>query len=383
MQLEEFRRRKQQQEGGGGGASSTVEAVVETREQQQKQEDKEKDAVVKTSVAFPGATAIKMMEDQSNNGSKEENEIRAKEVTTDSGAGANGTKYEVLDDGPVFSKEEEKKKEFSGDRWTVGNALFGTRGNSNANSSNEFVMPTKMNLSSFGDDIVDTNKINESLEQGAASEKIGTSAPGFHATDYLIPVARGETHHSNKSSLETAETRKEEKESITVQEIDENKSTKDIAENRESADGFKTDIDIKTQGVGGEVSLPDKNDVTLSDPREQHARRKEFERLEEHIDKLTSEKIDLSLCLEKQTELVHRITDENETMIRRLNEASSQQEGLMEQLGAYEKDKIGMQSLIEEYNIKLETKEKEAKDLQTKIRVCGYFLHCYVLSMSR
>ena len=52
----------------------------------------------------------------------------------------------------------------------------------------------------------------------------------------------------------------------------------------------------------------------------------------------------------------------------------------MEKLGEYEKDKVDMQSLIQEYTSKLETKEKEAKDFATKMRVRNYYYHCYWLN---
>eukprot|EP00890_Picochlorum_soloecismus_P000837 jgi/Picsp_1/1754/NSC_05226-R1_---NA--- len=366
--LEEFRRRKLQQESGGGdaaaAASTTAAVVVEAKKQEE-----EKDVVVKASVEFPGATAIVMMEDQSSGGKEEDKnetgEARQRVVDDDSDVTtSSSTRYKVLDDAPVFSKDGGQEGGSNTNGWTV------TGGNDSIGTScknveiNESVMPTSLNVSSSlnppsskniaitaaKDEFIGSN---QSPKQGAGEKILGT-APGFHATDYLIPVVRGGL---------VATYKEEEEEEAVMQEIDANEN----AMENKSGDGFETGVETKKE----EVSSSNKNDVPLSDPREQNARRKEFERLEEHIDKLTSEKIDLSLCLEKQTELVHRITDENETMIRRLNEASSQQERLMDQLGEYEKDKTSMQSLIQEYSMKLETKEKEAKDFETKMRVLG------------
>ena len=353
MQLEEFRRRKQQQgDDVGGGSSRTAVVVAEG-----KQEEEKKDVMVmKTNAAFPGATAIMGGQSSGSQGKNETQEGRLDRVVDDdSDASTSGTKYKaaasILD-----SKDGEEGS--NADKWADGNDLVGkTTATINVSSF--------MNLSSSKDMSMTTAKDAcignvESPEQGTSNTEMGARL-SFHATDYLV-----------RGGVETTRG----KEEAVLQGID---VSEDAVQNKK-IDDFEAGVKKKKEGVE-EVSVDEvKNDVSLSDPREQHARRKEFERLEEHIDKLTSEKIDLNLCLEKQTELVHRITDENETMIRRLNEASSRQERLMEKLGEYEKDKVDMQSLIQEYTSKLETKEKEAKDFATKMRVRNYYYHCYWLN---
>ncbi len=99
--------------------------------------------------------------------------------------------------------------------------------------------------------------------------------------------------------------------------------------------------------------------------------RRNFERLQEHIDALTSEKMDLSLCLQQQTNLVRRLTEENERMVQKLNAAASKEEHLQESVLNLERDKKAIESRALLSEKELDIKEKENRSLAAKVKVLG------------
>lgn len=99
--------------------------------------------------------------------------------------------------------------------------------------------------------------------------------------------------------------------------------------------------------------------------------RRKFERLQEHIDALTSEKMDLSLCLQQQTNLVRRLTEENERMVTKLNEAASKEEHLQELVQNLEKDKKAVETRALLAERELDIKEKDNRGLTAKVKVLG------------
>ncbi|KAI8100399.1 hypothetical protein M9435_006883 [Picochlorum sp. BPE23] len=100
-------------------------------------------------------------------------------------------------------------------------------------------------------------------------------------------------------------------------------------------------------------------------------KRRKFERLQEHIDALTSEKMDLSLCLQQQTNIVRRLTEENERMVKKLNDAASKEEHLQELVLNLEKDKKAIETRALVAEKELDIKERENRGLTAKVKVLG------------
>ena len=99
--------------------------------------------------------------------------------------------------------------------------------------------------------------------------------------------------------------------------------------------------------------------------------RRDFDRLQEYIDKLTSEKINLQLCLEKQTDVVRRLTDENEAITARLNDLASKNETLHESTRRYEEAQVEIENKMKLLESEKESRESEVRDYQTRMKVLG------------
>lgn len=100
-------------------------------------------------------------------------------------------------------------------------------------------------------------------------------------------------------------------------------------------------------------------------------KRKDFEQLQDHIDALTTEKMDLSLCLKQQTNIVQRLTQENENMVKRLNDAARTQEALADISKQQEANEIHMQHEMKRLQKQIESRDKENRDLSSKVKVLG------------
>jgi DNA repair exonuclease SbcCD ATPase subunit len=100
-------------------------------------------------------------------------------------------------------------------------------------------------------------------------------------------------------------------------------------------------------------------------------KRRNFEKLQEHIDTLTTEKMDLSLCLQQQTSIVQRLTQENENMVKRLNDAAIKEEKLSHLSKQYKLNEEDMQQEVNMLQKKLDSREKENRDLSSKVQILG------------
>lgn len=106
-------------------------------------------------------------------------------------------------------------------------------------------------------------------------------------------------------------------------------------------------------------------------PSRQDNQGAKFQELQDHIDSLTTQNLDLSLCLSQQTSMVQRLTEENEGLVHKLNDASRLAEQSQEREKAHDKERELLGSQWREMERQLARREKENRDLTSKVKVLG------------
>lgn len=106
-------------------------------------------------------------------------------------------------------------------------------------------------------------------------------------------------------------------------------------------------------------------------PSRQNNQGSKFKELQDHIDSLTTQNHDLSLCLSQQTTMVQRLTEENEGLVHKLNEASRLAEQSQEREKAQGKERELLGTQWRELERQLARREKENRDLASKVKILG------------
>lgn len=135
--------------------------------------------------------------------------------------------------------------------------------------------------------------------------------------------------------------------------------------------GIPEDNRVETVIVEEPCGVNDRNESIEENRDQASEKRRNFESLQEHIDTLTTERMDLSLCLQQQTSIVQRLTQENENMVKRLNDAAIKQEELANLSKQHRIDEDHMQQEMKTLQKKLDSREKENRDLSSKVKVLG------------
>jgi len=137
----------------------------------------------------------------------------------------------------------------------------------------------------------------------------------------------------------------------------------------EEKDG-KDEGDREDPGPPAPAALDD--DQTRAAARSANsARQNTFRDLQEHIDSLTTQNMDLNLCLSQQTTMVQRLTEENEGLVKKLNDASRENERSQAQIRAEreERDVLGVR--WKEMEGAMGRVERENRELVSKVKVLG------------
>jgi hypothetical protein len=100
-------------------------------------------------------------------------------------------------------------------------------------------------------------------------------------------------------------------------------------------------------------------------------RQERFETLQQHIETLTVEKGELSMCLEQQTNIVRRLTEEHEAMVAKLNDAGRQQEDMQHRLDTYAAAEREMKEYTRRIQRELDEQERQNRLLQAKVTMLG------------
>lgn len=106
-------------------------------------------------------------------------------------------------------------------------------------------------------------------------------------------------------------------------------------------------------------------------PSRQNKQSSKFQELQDHIDSLTTQNLDLSLCLSQQTTIVQKLTEENEGLVHKLNEASRSAEQSQEREKALDKERELLASRWRDMERQMARMEKENRDLTSKVKVLG------------
>ena len=103
----------------------------------------------------------------------------------------------------------------------------------------------------------------------------------------------------------------------------------------------------------------DSQGTALFLPSRQNNQGSKFQELQDHIDSLTTQNLDLSLCLSQQTSMVQRLTEENEGLVHKLNEASRLAEQWEEREKAQDTERELLGTQWRELERQLARREKE------------------------
>lgn len=123
--------------------------------------------------------------------------------------------------------------------------------------------------------------------------------------------------------------------------------------------------------TNSEIQATRENRETTFLPTRQNNQGSKFQELQDHIDSLTTQNLDLSLCLSQQTSMVQRLTEENEGLVHKLNQASRFAEQSEERERAQDKERELLGTQWRELERQLAQREKENRDLTSKVKVLG------------
>ena len=137
----------------------------------------------------------------------------------------------------------------------------------------------------------------------------------------------------------------------------------------EEKDG-KDEGDREDPGPPAPAALDD--DQTRAAARSANsARQNTFRDLQEHIDSLTTQNMDLNLCLSQQTTMVQRLTEENEGLVKKLNDASRENERSQAQIRAEREERGVLGVRWKEMEGAMGRVEGENRELVSKVKVLG------------
>ena len=137
----------------------------------------------------------------------------------------------------------------------------------------------------------------------------------------------------------------------------------------EEKDG-KDEGDREDPGPPAPAALDD--DQTRAAARSANsARQNTFRDLQEHIDSLTTQNMDLNLCLSQQTTMVQRLTEENEGLVKKLNDASRENERSQAQIRAEREERGVLGVRWKEMEGAMGRVERENRELVSKVKVLG------------
>ena len=137
----------------------------------------------------------------------------------------------------------------------------------------------------------------------------------------------------------------------------------------EEKDG-KDEGDREDPGPPAPAALDD--DQTRAAARSANsARQNTFRDLQEHIDSLTTQNMDLNLCLSQQTTMVQRLTEENEGLVKKLNDASRENERSQAQIRAEREERGVLGVRWKEREGAMGRVERENRELVSKVKVLG------------
>ena len=141
------------------------------------------------------------------------------------------------------------------------------------------------------------------------------------------------------------------------------------SEEKDGKDG-KDEGDREDPGPPAPAALDD--DQTRAAARSANsARQNTFRDLQEHIDSLTTQNMDLNLCLSQQTTMVQRLTEENEGLVKKLNDASRENERSQAQIRAEREERGVLGVRWKEMEGAMGRVERENRELVSKVKVLG------------
>ena len=179
--------------------------------------------------------------------------------------------------------------------------------------------------------------------------------------EYMVPPVTYSTSNNNGSARE--EEIVEEQEQDVAAEQEELKFTKD--------DPTAT-IPIIGTSEAEQETLPKNTTATAATTGFGSLDRQErFETLQQHIETLTVEKGELSMCLEQQTNIVRRLTEEHEAMVAKLNDAGRQQEAMQQRLDTYAAAEREMKEYTKRIERELDDQERQNRLLKAKVTMLG------------
>lgn len=216
----------------------------------------------------------------------------------------------------------------------------------------------------YGDETMTREQGQVSNERLLRQEPASRALPDTHVVQEQETNMDSDKSYINvKTSFDARQYFLPESESLTEGDADMKQPFQNVSEGSDEnlADKQPPQTDAKKDSL-------DLNRNQFADVAE---KRKNFEKLQDHIDSLTMENMDLAMCLQQQTNIVQRLTQENESMVKRLNDAAMQQEALSESSKQCEIKERHMQKQIRMLEKQLDAKEKESRDLSSKVRVLG------------